>query len=54
MVEAFKNKDADYHNGEYSLSLLPDGSIPKSSLILTGTGAGVLFRYNHPAARYDH
>jgi 2-keto-4-pentenoate hydratase/2-oxohepta-3-ene-1,7-dioic acid hydratase in catechol pathway len=44
VVEAFKNKNTDYLNGDHPLSLLPHGSIPKSTLILTGTAAGVLFK----------
>jgi len=42
--QAFQNQSADYRKGDESVSLLPQGFIPRSTLILTGTAAGVLFK----------
>ena len=38
--------DADilYQQGDNTIPLLPSDHIPKGTLILTGTGAGVLFK----------
>jgi 2-keto-4-pentenoate hydratase/2-oxohepta-3-ene-1,7-dioic acid hydratase in catechol pathway len=42
--QAFEDQHADYRHGEEPVSLLPHGHIPKGTLILTGTAAGVLFK----------
>jgi len=42
--QAFRNQNADYRKGDEPVSLLPLGLIPGSTLILTGTAAGVLFK----------
>ncbi len=42
--QTFQNQDADYRKGDEPVSLLPHGFIPRSTLILTGTAAGVLFK----------
>lgn len=44
VARAFATRDADFRMGEASVPLLPHGGIPRSTLILTGTAAGVLFR----------
>jgi len=44
IAQAFKSMHADYRNGDDPVSLLPHGNIPKGTLILTGTAAGVLFK----------
>ena len=42
--QAFSNQEATYWKGKEPVSLLPLGYIPKGTLILTGTGAGVMFK----------
>jgi 2-keto-4-pentenoate hydratase/2-oxohepta-3-ene-1,7-dioic acid hydratase in catechol pathway len=42
--KAFEDRHADYRKGDEPVSLLPHGFIPGSTLILTGTAAGVLFK----------
>lgn len=44
VFQAFENQEADYRRGDERVSLLPHGYIPKGTLILTGTAAGVLFK----------
>jgi len=41
---AFDQDVVPYQKGESTVSLLPHGSIPRGTLILLGTGAGVLFK----------
>ena len=42
--QAFAGGDADYRKGDESVALLPHGRIPRGTLILTGTAAGVIFK----------
>jgi len=42
--EAFASASMDYQKGNETVPLLPTGNIPKKTLILTGTAAGVMFR----------
>jgi len=42
--ETFKSQNAVFHKGIETVSLLPHGHIPKTTLILTGTAAGVIFK----------
>lgn len=42
--QAFENKASVYWKGDEPVSLLPHGSVPEGTLMLTGTGAGVLFK----------
>jgi 2-keto-4-pentenoate hydratase/2-oxohepta-3-ene-1,7-dioic acid hydratase in catechol pathway len=42
--QAFASRDADYRKGDESVALLPHGRIPRGTLILTGTAAGVIFK----------
>ncbi len=42
--QAFRNRNADYRKADEAVSLLPHDHIPKGTLILTGTAAGVLFK----------
>ena len=42
--KAFEDRHADYRKGDEAVSLLPYPHIPKGTLILTGTAAGVLFK----------
>jgi len=42
--EAFEHQHDDYRKGDEPVSLLPHGRIPRGTLILTGTAAGVLFK----------
>jgi 2-keto-4-pentenoate hydratase/2-oxohepta-3-ene-1,7-dioic acid hydratase in catechol pathway len=44
IAQAFASQDADYRRGDEPVSLLPHGEIPRGTLILTGTAAGVLFK----------
>lgn len=44
VAQAFAMQDADFRMGEASVPLLPHGGIPRGTLILAGTAAGVLFR----------
>lgn len=41
---AFQQRNTTYYMGEETVELLPTGTIPRGTLILTGTGAGVLFK----------
>ena len=41
---AFRNSGTEYRTSDGAVQLLPSGHIPKGSLILTGTAAGVLFK----------
>ena len=42
--QAFENQHAAYLKGDQPIALLPHENIPKGTLILTGTAAGVLFK----------
>ena len=42
--KALKDADMLYQRGDNAVPLLPSNHIPKGTLILTGTGAGVLFK----------
>lgn len=42
--QAFAHQHADYRQGDESVALLPHGHIPRGTLVLTGTAAGVLFK----------
>lgn len=42
--QAFDDQDSDYRKGTDPVALLPHGRIPRSTLILTGTAAGVIFK----------
>lgn len=42
--QAFENQNAVYRKGNEPVSLLPHGHIPRTTLILTGTAAGVIFK----------
>lgn len=44
VAQAFEMKTVDYRMGDAFVNLLPHGGIPRGTLILTGTAAGVLFR----------
>lgn len=44
VAQALAQADRPYQYGDREIPLLPEGFIPGSSLILTGTGAGVLFK----------
>jgi 2-keto-4-pentenoate hydratase/2-oxohepta-3-ene-1,7-dioic acid hydratase in catechol pathway len=41
---SFEHQKTDYRRGNERVSLLPHGYIPKGTLMLTGTAAGVLFK----------
>ena len=41
--KALNDADMLYQQGDKTIPLLPSDHIPKGTLILTGTGAGVLF-----------
>lgn len=42
--QAFKHQDTVFLKGAEAVMLLPNGDIPRGTLILTGTAAGVLFK----------
>ncbi len=42
--QAFEKSDLQYQRGEETVSLMPLGHIPRGTLILTGTAAGVIFK----------
>jgi fumarylacetoacetate (FAA) hydrolase family protein len=42
--QALENQNAQYQRADEQLPLLPYGHIPKGTLVLTGTAAGVLFK----------
>ena len=42
--KALNDADILYQQGDNTIPLLPSDHIPKGTLILTGTGAGVLFK----------
>jgi 2-keto-4-pentenoate hydratase/2-oxohepta-3-ene-1,7-dioic acid hydratase in catechol pathway len=44
VAQSFANADAPYRRGEARVELIAGGRIPKGTLILTGTAAGVIFR----------
>lgn len=44
VTQAFEHQHDDYRKGDEPVSLLPHGHIPRGTLILTGTAAGVLFK----------
>lgn len=44
VAQAFAQVDRPFFDGDKPVSLLPSGSIPRGTLILTGTSAGVLFK----------
>jgi 2-keto-4-pentenoate hydratase/2-oxohepta-3-ene-1,7-dioic acid hydratase in catechol pathway len=44
VTQAFNNQNTEYRKGEDPVSLLPRRIIPRGTLILTGTAAGVLFK----------
>ena len=42
--QAFEKQHVAYEKGEDTVSLMPAGHIPKGTLLLTGTAAGVIFK----------
>lgn len=44
IAQAFEKQGERYEKGEETVSLLPSGYIPRGTLILTGTAAGVIFK----------
>lgn len=42
--QAFEKKDVAYERGGDTVSIMPEGKIPRGTLILTGTAAGVIFK----------
>lgn len=44
VAEAFRMREASYWKGDEPVPLFPGDDIPKGTLVLTGTGAGVLFK----------
>jgi len=44
VTQAFAQAETPFFNGDKPVSLLPSGGIPRGTLILTGTSAGVLFK----------
>jgi fumarylacetoacetate (FAA) hydrolase family protein len=44
IATALTSNEARYSKGTQQITLLPQNEIPESTLLLTGTGAGVLFK----------
>jgi len=44
VFQAFRNRHAEYWKGDEPVALLPHGYIPRGTLLMTGTAAGVLFK----------
>ncbi len=44
IVQAFEKRGESYQKGDETVSLMPVDYIPKGTLILTGTAAGVIFK----------
>ncbi|MEQ8861701.1 MAG: fumarylacetoacetate hydrolase family protein [Pseudomonadales bacterium] len=44
IAQAFAQRDTPFQKGDEAVSLMPHGNIPRGTLILTGTAAGVIFK----------
>ena len=44
IAQAFEKRQVSYQKGDEAVALLPHGHIPKGTLLLTGTAAGVIFK----------
>ncbi len=44
IAQAFAQRDTSFQKGDETVGLMPHGNIPRGTLILTGTAAGVIFK----------